>query len=151
MAEAEDTNRRSFLNKLLTGGIVALLAAIFYPISRYIIPPARTEAKVNQLKLPFTRKDLEESPGKSKTFKFGSSLGIILVTSTGDLHALSAVCTHLDCIVRYLPKQNILWCACHNGRYTIDGKNISGPPPRPLEEYTVKEVGDAIFVARGNA
>ncbi len=151
MAELKDTSRRSFLDKLLTGGIIALLAAIFYPISRYIIPPERGEAKVNQVKLPFTRTDIEESPDKAKTFKFGRSLGIILVTPTGDLHALSATCTHLDCIVRYRPELGILWCACHNGRYDLDGKNISGPPPRPLQEYTIKEVGNDIFVARGTA
>jgi Rieske Fe-S protein len=151
MTESKDTSRRSFLDKVLTGGIVAVLAAIFYPVSRFIIPPESGEAKVNQVKLPFTRTEIEEDPKKAKTFKFGRSLGIIVLTPTGELHALSATCTHLDCTVQNRPDLGIIWCACHNGRYDYNGKNISGPPPRPLEQYSVKEDGDDIFVARETA
>ena len=148
MTEPKDTTRRSFLDKLLVGGFAALLAAILYPISRFIIPPESGEANVNQVKLPFTRAEIEASPQKSKTFKFGRSLGIVLLTSTGELRALSATCTHLDCTVQNRPDLGILWCACHNGRYDFNGNNISGPPPRPLERYSINEVGEEIFVSR---
>jgi Rieske Fe-S protein len=130
---------------------VALLASVLYPVSRFIIPPESGEAKVNQVKLPFTRADIEASPQKSKTFKFGRSLGIIILTPAGELRALAATCTHLDCTVQNRPDLGILWCACHNGRYDLNGNNISGPPPRPLERYAVNEVDDEIFVSRETA
>ena len=57
----------------------------------------------------------------------------------------------LDCTVQHRPDLGILWCSCHNGRYGLDGTNISGPPPRPLVAYQVKEVGETIFVSKGDS
>jgi Rieske Fe-S protein len=42
----------------------------------------------------------------------------------------------------------LIWCACHNGQYNLSGKNIAGPPPRPLEEYTVNIRGEEIVVSK---
>jgi cytochrome b6-f complex iron-sulfur subunit len=147
MIEAKQT-RRSFLNWVLGGGVLATVGAIVYPAWRFITPPPSGEANVSQVKLPFKRADLAAEPQKAKTFKFGRSIGIIVLTDSGELKALSASCTHLDCTVQHRPDLGILWCACHNGRYDLDGKNISGPPPRPLEKYAVNEVGKDIFVAK---
>ena len=147
MIDAKPT-RRSFLNYVLGTGVVATLGAIVYPAWKFITPPPSGEANVSQVKLPFKRADLAAEAQKSKTFKFGRTVGIIVLSDTGELKALSAVCTHLDCTVQYRPDLGIIWCACHNGRYDLDGKNISGPPPRPLEKYAVKEEGDEIFVAK---
>jgi len=146
-----DLSRRTFLDRLLQGGLVALIAAILYPITKFIIPPKAGEVNISQLKLDLTRADIEAAKQKSKTFKFGRTLGIILITPKGELRALTATCTHLDCTVQYRPDWGIIWCACHNGRYDLDGKNISGPPPRPLEEFTVTEKGEDIFISRGKA
>ncbi len=148
---AEPKSRRDFLNLLLGGGTLATLGAILYPAFKYITPPASGEANVTQVKLPFKRSDIEADPKKAKTFKFGRDLGIILITDTGDLRALSARCTHLDCTVQNRPDLGILWCACHNGRYDYAGRNISGPPPRPLEQFAVNVVGEDIFVSREKA
>jgi len=81
-------------------------------------------------------------------FKFGNKPGIIVRTSAGELKALSAVCTHLECIVQYRSDTKQIWCACHNGQYNLSGKNIGGPPPRPLEEFKVNTRGDDIVVSR---
>lgn len=147
MADNKST-RRGFLEILLGGGILATLGAVLYPVIKYIIPPAAGEAKLSQLKLPFTRADIEAEPKKAKYFKYGRSLGIIYLTDKNELRALSATCTHLDCTVQHRPDLGIIWCSCHNGRYDLNGNNISGPPPRPLEQYLVKESGDVIFVSR---
>jgi Rieske Fe-S protein len=150
MPEA-NTSRRKFLNYILSGGILATLGSIFYPVYRFLVPPPSAEPNVNQLKLPFTRADIEAEPHRFKIFKFGRTPGIVFITDDGDLRALSATCTHLDCIVQYRPDWGIIWCACHNGRYDLNGKNISGPPPRPLDEYALNVVGEDIFVSRENA
>ncbi len=147
MAEGK-TTRRNFLNYVLGGGVVATLGSIFYPAFKFITPPPSREANVSQLKLPFKRADIEADPKKAKTFKFGRTMGIIVVTGAGELRAMAASCTHLDCTVQHRPDLGIIWCACHNGRYDLDGNNISGPPPRPLERYLVNEVGEDIFVAK---
>lgn len=147
MTDAQPT-RRSFLNYVLGGGVLATLGAIVYPAIRFITPPPSGEANVSQLKLPFKRAEIEAEPQKARTFKFGRALGIIVVSESGELKAMSATCTHLDCTVQYRRDLGVIWCACHNGRYDLDGKNISGPPPRPLEKYVVNEVGEDIFVSR---
>ncbi len=149
--QQEDNSRRTFLNRLLSGGVVALLGAIFYPVYRFLMPPKTVEANVSQIKVPFTREEIASDPKKAKNFKFGRSLGIIILTETGDLKALAATCTHLDCTVQHRPDLGIIWCSCHNGRYDLNGKNISGPPPRPLEKYVVNEIGEDIFVSKEEA
>jgi len=145
---ADEKSRRDFLTLLIGGGTLATLGAIVYPVVRYITPPPSGEANVTQLKLPFKRAEIEADPRKSKTFKFGRDLGIILISDTGELKALAARCTHLDCTVQNRPDQGLLWCSCHNGKYDYNGRNISGPPPKPLEQFAVNVVGDDIFVSR---
>ncbi|UCE25970.1 MAG: ubiquinol-cytochrome c reductase iron-sulfur subunit [Candidatus Zixiibacteriota bacterium] len=142
------STRRGFLELILGGSVLATLGAVFYPIVRFIIPPAAGEAKLSQLKLSFIRDDIEADPKKAKYFKYGRELGIIYQTEQGELKALAATCTHLDCTVQHRPDLGIIWCSCHNGRYDLDGKNISGPPPKPLAAYSVKEAEGAIFVSR---
>jgi hypothetical protein len=69
-------------------------------------------------------------------------------TAAGDLKAFSATCTHLDCTVQYKNDQGILWCACHNGKYDLNGRNISGPPPRPLDSFRVVVQGEEVLVSK---
>ncbi len=116
---------------------MALLGSVFYPIYKYVIPPPSGEANVSQVKLPFKLKELQEDKTKSRLFKFGRSLGIIVITPDDKVKAFSAVCTHLSCTVQYRNDLELIWCACHNGRYDLEGRNVSGPPPRPLESYSV--------------
>lgn len=144
-------SRRGFLEYLLGGGALATMAAIIYPAAKFIVPPAVAEAKLSQLKLPFGRSEIEADPKKAKYFKYGRDLGIIFVTDSGELNALDATCTHLDCTVQHRPDLGIIWCSCHNGRYDSEGKNISGPPSAPLATYAVLEEGGTIFVSRENA
>lgn len=150
-APASNLTRRSFLDRLIGGAAIAVAASILYPVIRFLLPPTSGEAQVNQVKLPFTRKDIEADAKKARTFRFGRQMGIIVLTPSGELRAFSAQCTHLDCTVQNRPEEGVLWCACHNGKYDLDGRNISGPPPRPLEPFPVNEVGADIFVSKGTA
>ena len=138
-------SRRKFLDYLLGTTAVATLGAIFYPILKFMIPPQIIEAQQNSVPVG---KNAEIPTNSGKIFKFGSKAGIIIRTETGDLKAFTAVCTHLACIVQYDPKSKQIICACHNGIYDLNGKNIGGPPPRPLEPYTVNVKGDDITVTR---
>src|SRR6266508_319277 len=137
--------RRGFLDILLGSTAVATLAAIVYPIFRFISPPQVIESTENSV----VAAKLNEIPVNSgKIFKFGNKPGILVRTPAGELKALSAVCTHLECIVQYRPDTKQIWCACHNGQYNLSGKNIGGPPPRPLEEFQVNTRGEDIVVTK---
>jgi cytochrome b6-f complex iron-sulfur subunit len=65
-----------------------------------------------------------------------------------DWRALSAVCTHLNCTVQYQEKSQSIWCACHNGLYDLNGKVVSGPPPRPLEQFAVHVRGEDVVISK---
>lgn len=137
--------RRKFLDYLLGSSAVATLAAIFYPILKFMVPPQVVEAQQNSV---VAGKNADFPPNSGKIFKFGSKPGIMIRTESGDLKAFSASCTHLDCIVQYDPASKAIVCACHNGKYDLAGKNVSGPPPRPLDEFVVNIKGDEITVTK---
>jgi Rieske Fe-S protein len=50
--------------------------------------------------------------------------------------------------VQYRKDMGLIWCACHNGKYDLNGRNVSGPPPRPLEAYKVLVQGDEVIVTK---
>jgi Rieske Fe-S protein len=139
------TSRRRLVEMFLGGGLLASLASFAYPLLRYLVPPPVADlggdeviaAKVGELK-----------PNSGMIFRFGNRPGLLILTSDGQYHALSATCTHLGCTVQYRSDLHEIWCACHNGMYDLDGRNISGPPPRPLQVYQVHVRGDQIVVSR---
>ena len=137
--------RRHFLNRLLGTWAGGVLASILYPVLRYLVPPEVPEAAT-----------LSVNAGKAATLvansariiPFGSSPVIVVRTATGELRAFAATCTHLACTVQYRPDLGHIWCACHNGHYDLNGRNISGPPPAPLSPFDVNEKGDDIVIVR---
>lgn len=57
---------------------------------------------------------------------------------TGKAHALNPTCTHAGCIVNWNNSEKSWDCPCHGGRYTVDGKVITGPPVKDLEKLNIK-------------
>jgi Rieske Fe-S protein len=137
--------RRRMVEMLLGGGLLASFGSFFYPVLRYLIPPPVAELGGDQV---VACKKGELKPNSSKIFRFGSRPGLLIRNSDGSYRALSAACTHLGCIVQYRSDLQQVWCACHNGLYDLNGRNISGPPPRPLEVYDVHLQGDDVLVSR---
>lgn len=140
---ASKDGRRHFLEVFLGTGVVASLVAFLYPVLRYMLPPTVVELMANTV-LAAHVGDLK--PNTGKIFPFGNQPALLILTADGKYHAMSAICTHLGCTVQYRPDLHAVWCACHGGMYTVDGKNISGPPPRPLQEYEVMLKGNEIYV-----
>lgn len=65
--------------------------------------------------------------------------------------ALSAVCTHLRCVVRWTGPKNMFECPCHGGKFNAVGEVLAGPPPRPLDIYPIKIAEDKIVVDTSKA
>ncbi len=139
--------RRTFLNWFLGTSAGAFLLSVLYPISRYLIPPEVGESTAATVTLQIKPDDVKANTGQ--IFKFANRPAILIRTPGGELRAFSAVCTHLNCTVQYRPDLTQIWCACHNGHYDLNGKNVSGPPPRPLDAYVVNARGNQIVVSRG--
>lgn len=137
--------RRSFVDYFLGGGVLAMLGSIFFPVLKYIMPPPIPQAVQNDV---VAGKVGELAPNAGKVFRFGNKPGILVCTPEGEYRAFSAVCTHLQCTVQYRDDFKHIWCACHNGHFDLTGRNIEGPPPRPLEEYRVEIRGEDVVVIR---
>jgi cytochrome b6-f complex iron-sulfur subunit len=145
-AQREDSRpTRRWINLLLGGGVVASIAAFVYPALRYIIPPPISESTSSSV---VAAKVSELKNNSGIIFKFGSEPALLVRLADGTFRAFSAVCTHLHCTVQYRPDLHEIWCACHNGLYDLEGRNISGPPPRPLQVYEVHIQGDDVVVSR---
>lgn len=137
--------RRDFIDWLLGLGVVGWLGSILYPVLQYMVPPRIPEPKVSSVKLG----KVDEFPaGTGKIFKFGSQPGILIRTESGEFRALSAICTHLNCTVQYRSDWKQIWCACHNGKYDLNGVNVAGPPPRPLQPFKVIVQNNEVYVTK---
>jgi cytochrome b6-f complex iron-sulfur subunit len=134
-----DFDRRTFLDALLAVGFVSTAAAIAYPVSRFLVPPASGEPATQSAS---AGRAVALRPNSAAIFKFGSKPSVVVRTADGDVRAFSAVCTHLDCTVQFKPDTSQLWCACHNGTYDLGGNVVSGPPPRGLEQFVVNIRGE---------
>ncbi len=126
-------------------GAAGWLGSVIFPLIKYIIPPKMPEAKVTSVKVG----DVADfAPGSGTLFKYGTKPGIIICHDNGGFSAFFATCTHLDCTVQFKEDERIIWCACHNGKYDLHGKNIAGPPPKPLEEFKLVVQGEEIYVTK---
>ena len=142
---ANDLSRRRLLDILLSGGVLAFLGAVFYPVARYLTPPKVEEIVTSSVVAATTS---EVKPNAAKIFRFGSKPGILVRLPSGEWRAFSAVCPHLQCTVQYRADLEHIWCPCHNGHFDLAGKNIAGPPPKPLEGLDVAVKGDEVVVSR---
>lgn len=137
--------RRGFLIWFLGTSIGAMLSAVFYPVLRYLVPPEIPEAPTSRV---VAGHEGELKPNEGKVFAFGSQPALLVRTADGSYKAFSATCTHLNCTVQYRPDLKQIWCACHNGVYDLAGKNVAGPPPRPLEEFALHVASGEVVVSK---
>ncbi|MBI4454366.1 MAG: Rieske (2Fe-2S) protein [Acidobacteria bacterium] len=145
--ENVENSRRGVTLFLLWSGFGALVVSVLYPIVRYLVPPKIGGPTISSVPIPWKPAEIKANSGR--LFKFGSRPGLLIKTPAGELRAFGATCTHLNCTVQYREEKQDIWCACHNGIYDLNGKNISGPPPRPLEAYKVNVRGEQMIVSKG--
>lgn len=137
--------RRTFLDALIGAAAATLGALVLYPVGRFLVPPRTPEAATRRV---LAAKKGELPPGGFKIFPFGGQPGILIRTADGRYRAFSAACTHLGCTVQFRSDERAIWCACHDAVYDLEGRNVSGPPPRPLEAYVVHVVGEDVVVEK---
>lgn len=140
-----EQGKRDFLKYVLGGGLIAWGAAVLYPLFAYMRPPKQGEVEISSVKVG-KLSSIEKDSGT--IVRFGNKPVILIRTAAGDLKALSASCTHLECTVQYRKDLGVIWCACHNGKYDLNGRNVDGPPPRPLDEYRVVVQGDEVSILK---
>ncbi len=143
-----ELGRRDFIKATVAtiGGLIGALIGI--PSVVYLISPSlQAQEATDSIDLG----PLENYPvGIPTRFDFtltkvngwertATNYGLYVVRkSDSEVRVFSDICTHLGCRVTWHPDQEHYISPCHDGHFDILGKNISGPPPRPLDEFITK-------------
>lgn len=137
--------RRNWLLHALQVSIVATLGALGYPVARFLRPRLATKSGTLEVKAPYKVNELRpDAEGRwPAPFEFAGKPCLLVRTPDGEVKAFNAVCTHLECTVEFRAATGDIFCNCHNGVFDLNGHNVSGPPPRPLEVYKVSLRGTA--------
>jgi menaquinol-cytochrome c reductase iron-sulfur subunit len=161
MSEGEPLSRRKFF-KVATWAIGALISVgLGLPGIAYMVGSAlRRERVEDWTPLGATSKVEIDTPTLFKA-KVQRKTGWVVderevaayaLTEDGrDYVAMSNICTHLGCRVRWVTDQEMFFCPCHNGVFAKDGSVISGPPPRPLDRYDTRVDNGELLILVGSS
>lgn len=148
----EDISRRDAMKLAIAviGGLIG--TALGIPAIAYLIGPALKKDEANWIQVSSLSTIELGTPTLFKpkvTRQNGwmvdeEEVGVYILTEDGrNYHALSNICTHLGCRVRWIAERGQFFSPCHNGVFDRHGYVVSGPPPRPLDEFETKiEDGD---------
>jgi cytochrome b6-f complex iron-sulfur subunit len=143
-SSSSSTSRRHFLDLILGASFLGWLVSIAYPIIRYLKPLPQT-GPTGPTRL--TRDEASKLEQNKFVIVPVSGQRVIVLQANDQLHAFGAKCTHEGCTVTFLPAQSVIWCPCHDGRFDdLNGRVLSGPPPRPLTKYAVQRQPDGGIV-----
>ncbi len=149
-------SRRDFIKATVTaiGGLIGALIGI--PSVAYLLSPSlRAEEDTDSIPLGA----LENYPiGAPTRFDFtrtrvngwertSVNYGLYVWRKNGnEVRVFSDICTHLGCRVHWHPDTEHYISPCHDGHFDIEGNVISGPPPRPLDEFVTYIEDGNLFV-----
>jgi menaquinol-cytochrome c reductase iron-sulfur subunit len=148
MNEENDVSRRDTL-KLAIAAIGSFIdAALGIPAIAYIVGPViKNNKSTKWIRIGSTTRIETDTPDLFKVtvdqqtgwITGEEEVALYVLTENGrDCLAMSNVCTHLGCHVRWVADQGEFLCPCHNGVYDKHGYVVSGPPPRPLDAFETK-------------
>ena len=149
--------RRDFMKTVIVGISGVIGAAIGLPAIAFVVGPALTKVADTWIRLGTVNKVELGSPTLFKTvietqtgwISAEEEFSAYVLTENGqDFIAMSNICTHLGCRVRWIPDKDGFYCPCHNGVFAKDGTVLSGPPPRPLDRFESKVEDGVLFVKR---
>jgi menaquinol-cytochrome c reductase iron-sulfur subunit len=154
-----EVNRRAFLSSVTVAIGAIISAGLGIPAVAYIVGPALQRTQEEEwIPIGSTSKVELGTPTLFKA-KVERQTGwiidedeitVYLLTDDGrDYVAMSNICTHLGCRVRWIDDQGQFFCPCHNAIFDKDGSVVEGPPPRPLDQFEVKVENNTIYILGG--
>jgi cytochrome b6-f complex iron-sulfur subunit len=143
-------DRRFFLKKIVKSFLIifSIISAGIYFLFAYPLKIRKKKTvfvyACDELELPVrgVRQFYVNYPLRGKTV----NKKIFIVNTVKEMFILSAVCTHLGCLVSWYRPENRFLCPCHDGQYDINGNVAAGPPPAPLNRLPLKIKQGKVFV-----
>ena len=124
-------DRRKFLLRLSWVGLSFALTTFLTAVLKFVWPGVSNRAAMTvQVGFPD-----DYRPGQ---VAYHSGRKLFIVSNEKGFLSISARCTHLGCIVEWNRDHNMFLCPCHGGKFDAEGKNVAGPPPRPLDLFAIR-------------
>ena len=140
-----ERTRRGFLDLAL--GFLGAISAfgVVYPVGMYLWPREEKKEAGATRAMKFPVGDVPI--GEAKFVRFLNKPAVIVRPNEQEIYALSAVCTHLGCVVKWNETDKVFLCPCHGGKFDLKGNVLGGPPPKALQTFTAKLENEYIVVA----
>ena len=130
------SSRRRFLGWLSRGFLSLWAVGLAWMVGGFLKPPRSRESLGRGVVKVGPESDL--LPGRAQLVRHGREPVFVIRTTAGELIGVSAVCSHLHCVLDFDRAQQRLACPCHEGSFDLSGNVLTGPPPRPLGTYRVE-------------
>jgi cytochrome b6-f complex iron-sulfur subunit len=144
MAEEREVaapQRRVFLYWMLGGLGGVLAAAAAWPVLSFLAP-RRSASAAATVSVPLAKVPV----GTAHFFDFRGRPAVVVQGQAGTFIAMSAICTHLGCIVKWVAEEQHFLCPCHGGQFSATGAVLAGPPTKALDVYPVSVQGDQLQI-----
>jgi menaquinol-cytochrome c reductase iron-sulfur subunit len=153
----QETTRRSFYTAFIYGLSSLMGAALVLPAAAYLLfkPKSKREgdwvevADLTQLQV---NKPEEVVFRRTRVdgWRVLNEKTTAWVVKTGDqkVVAYTPQCTHLGCAYHWEEQQKYFLCPCHTSAFSLDGKVMMGPAPRPLDRYVTRIEGSKLLIGQ---
>jgi len=146
MSDKETENKlavtRRFLFKFsITSLFLGLVGWFMYPAIKFLMPPRKSQIDPDVLAIP-----LSQLPLNQYLITKYRDRPVIIINNQGAIHALTAVCTHLGCIVKWDSNNKEIFCPCHMSTYDLNGNVKTGPAPKSLFAFKARVAHDQIVI-----
>jgi quinol---cytochrome c reductase iron-sulfur subunit, bacillus type len=154
--ELENEPRRRFLTQLFWAGMGLVSAGIAAPILTYLVRPLfgapETGGWVRMGKVADLPLNVPQRLEVARRVREGwvtddSQVTAWVIRTADQVHVFDPHCTHLGCAYNWDEQAKQFFCPCHAGVFNLNGKVVSGPPPRPLDTYTYEVREGDLYVA----
>ena len=138
----DDVGRRRFLSQAVMGfGALFGMGLLGVRFLQFLIP----SRKDKRYEAVLIGAESKVPVGDAVPLEFGKQKLMVLRTDEGVV-AFSRRCTDLGCLVSWSKERQEFVCPCHQGVFDKTGRNIAGPPPRPLDRFEVVKRGEQLYV-----
>ncbi len=152
---SDSSDRRRFLEGSIKGSAAFIAFVTTLPAVGFLLRPIIARSEKKRLKVIFKSPDDANASNYVVARYEGledTAPGIFIKKTPEGKHVgFSATCTHAGCAVDWRQEENQFYCPCHQGKFDANGKNIAGPPPRPLDMLNLQIVDGQLFVEETEA
>lgn len=137
-------DRRSALAWLGRGFLALWIPAIGAMMASFLKAPAE-ESRPGEKQLK-AGKLSTLAVGDARLVSHSDEPVFVVRVAESQVLAVSAVCTHMRCILRWKRDNGTFLCPCHDGAFDRSGNVLSGPPKKPLRQYASEIRADEIII-----